>query len=358
MRKIIVAFALLAAAWAARADYTRNVAIVIYENAEPLDWTGPFEVYNDAAGFGSANGQRAFRVYTVSKTTAPLSSQGMKVVPDYSIADAPQPDILIIPGGQSNNVSNDVEFMNWIKSVAPKTQITQTVCTGAFVLAKAGLLDNLEVTTWYGAIAHLREAYPKVTVKDGRRFIDNGRYVTTAGISAGIDGSLHVIARLLGRRNADNVARYMEYHWTPEAYLAKNYSYLNPSTDDRGRTEQSADMQADEKNYVAAAKTYRELLAGHEDNGSLWMALGTALAGSDDHAAAADAYTRASASMPHGGYTYFLASVEFAKAKQNDRAAEMLTKAWTSGFHEPDMIANEVALATVREDPKVKQAMK
>jgi tetratricopeptide (TPR) repeat protein len=248
--------------------------------------------------------------------------------------------------------------MSWIKAVAPKTEVTQTVCTGAFVLAKAGLLDNLEITTWYGAIEHMRKLFPNVTVKDGRRFIDNGRYVTTAGISAGIDGSIHVIARLLGRRVADSVARYMEYHWTPDAYLAKNYVYLNPSTDERGRIEQSADMQAEEKNHAAAAKAYRELLAGHEDNGALWMALGSSLKETGDHAAAADAFARGATSMPHGGYTYYLASVEFAKAKQNDRAADMLTKAWAAGFHERETIQSETALASVLNDPRVKEALR
>ena len=91
-------------------------------------------------------------------------------------------------------------------------------------------------------------------MKAGRRFVDNGHVVTTAGISAGIDGSLHVVARLLGRRIADQVANYMEYSWSPEATLATRYSYLNPSADERGRRAQVAEVQAESKNYEAARR--------------------------------------------------------------------------------------------------------
>ncbi|MGZ7079425.1 MAG: DJ-1/PfpI family protein, partial [Thermoanaerobaculia bacterium] len=211
MKRILIVLMLFLVAFAASADpkpYTRNVAVVVYKDAEPLDWTGPFEVWNDAASFGSANGKDAFHVYIVSKTTEPLNAQGLQVVPNYSIENAPKPDVLIIPGGPSNNLTDDPAFYAWTKKAAEEAEVVQTVCTGAFVIAKTGMLDNLEVTTWYGAIGHLREDFPRVTVKDGRRFIDNGRIVTTAGISAGIDGSLHLVARLLGRRVADQVAQY------------------------------------------------------------------------------------------------------------------------------------------------------
>src|SRR5689334_25118670 len=93
--------------------YTRNVAIVVYDNAEPLDWTGPFEVYNDAANFGASNGQDAFNVYIVSKTKDPVNAQGLHVVPTYSIADAPKPDIVLFPGGPAGKVYDDPEFFAW-----------------------------------------------------------------------------------------------------------------------------------------------------------------------------------------------------------------------------------------------------
>src|SRR5688500_17171092 len=246
---------------AAPKKYTRNVAIVLYENVQPLDWTGPYEVYNDAARFGEANGEPAFRVYTVSKTADTLDGQGLRITPNYSIENAPRPDIVVFPGGPAAKIHDDPVFFAWAAQAAREAEVAQSVCTGAFVLAKAGMLDGLEVTTFFGAIDALQQQYPKAMVKNGRRFVDNGQVVTTAGISAGIDGSLHVVARLLGRRVADQVARYMEYHWSPDAFLARDYAYLNPGTDARGRRVQAAQMLMDEKSYAEAATAFRAVVA-------------------------------------------------------------------------------------------------
>ena len=226
--------------------YTRNVAIVVYEGVELLDFAGPGEVFQAASGFASYRGQPGFNVYTVATSTKPLTSQQfLKVVPDYSIANAPKPDIIVIPGGGSKVLVDDPSFMAWAAKTSREAELTLTVCTGAFVPAKAGLLDGLTVTTWYGAIERLRTAAPKSTVQEGRRFVDNGSIITTAGVSAGIDGALHAVARLAGRAVADQTARYMEYHWTPEPYLAQRYPYLNPSLDDAGRAEQQAELLAE-----------------------------------------------------------------------------------------------------------------
>ena len=311
MNRMLVAVPLVLAAVSAsaaeRKPYTRNVAIVVYENAEPLDWTGPYEVYNDAAQFAAANGEPAFNVYMVSKTTEPLNAQGLMVVPNYSIENAPKPDIVVFPGGpagknhddqnarqprSAGKIHDDPVFFAWAVKAAREAEIAQSVCTGAFVLAKAGLLDGLEVTTFHGAIDSLRREYPKVIVKDGRRFVDNGRVVTTAGISAGIDGSLHIVARLLGRRVADQVATYMEYHWSPEAFLATGYAYLNPSTDARGRLVQSAEMQLDEKNYADAEKSFRAVLKDDPGRRDAWSGIGYSLRALKQHAGAAEAIAR------------------------------------------------------------------
>lgn len=224
----------LASACAEARPYTRNVAIVVYDQAEPLDWAGPFEVYNNAARFGAAGGENAFHVYVVSKTRDPVDAQGLHVLPSYSIADAPRPDIVLFPGGPSRRLTDDPQFFAWAKRVAAEAEIAQSVCTGAFVLGKAGLLDGLDVTTFHGSIDRLQKDYPRTRVHRGRRFVDSGRIVTTAGISAGIDGSLHVVARLLGRRVADEVATYMEYAWVPEPSHAREYSYPNPSAGEPG----------------------------------------------------------------------------------------------------------------------------
>ena len=252
---VLLAAALVAAAPANAAAAPRNVAIVIYEGVEILDFAGPAEVLAAAGGFASPGGGTALNVYTVSKSTKPLKSQGfIPIVPEYSIENAPRPDLVVVPGGNSGSITNDPEFFAWVKGAAGKAEVTLTVCTGAFVLAKAGYLDGKEITTWYGAVEKLQKAAPKSTVQAGRRFVDNGRFVTTAGVSAGIDGSLHVVARLFGRAVADQTARYMEYHWTPEPYLAKGYALLNPSTDEAGRRRQMAELERTSGDGVPATK--------------------------------------------------------------------------------------------------------
>jgi transcriptional regulator GlxA family with amidase domain len=110
---------------------------------------------------------------------------------------------------------HDAVLTDWIKARSQEAELVLSVCTGALPLAKAGLLDGLEATTHHGAIDLLREVAPKTTVHAGRRFVDNGRVVCSAGMAAGIDMSLHVVGRLLGREVADKTARRMEYPWQP-----------------------------------------------------------------------------------------------------------------------------------------------
>ena len=345
----------VSSACAASKPYTRNVAIVVYDMAEPLDWTGPFEVYNDAASFGSASGVDAFRVYIVSKTKEPVNAQGLRVVPEFSIQDAPKPDIVLFPGGPSSKIHEDPEFFAWAKKASEEAEIAQSVCTGAFVLGKAGLLDGLEVTTFHGAIDGLQKTYPKAMVKRGRRFVDNGHVVTTAGISAGIDGSLHVVARLLGRRVADQVANYMEYSWVPEASLAMNYSYLNPSTDERGRSMQNAEIQYESKNYAEAEKIYRSFAEQDPKNADVWHDLGVTLRAQDKHAAAAEALEHAvqETKNPHAPYWWYATAVEYAKAGRREDAIRTLEKAFATGYTDRTGAAADPALAAIAGDPRV-----
>lgn len=183
----------------------RRVAILVFDGVELLDFAGPGEVFA-AAGHG------AFEVFTVGETRAPIVSQGfVQVTPEHGIADSPVPDVLVIPGGGVSSVLERPALMSWIKSVASKATVVMSVCNGAFVLADAGLLDGLEATTHHGSIAGLRRAAPRTVVHDDRRFVDNGKVVTAAGVSAGIDAALHVVARLLTPAVAEQTARYMEY---------------------------------------------------------------------------------------------------------------------------------------------------
>jgi len=359
MRKLFIAISFLVMAVLAAQEhkpYTRNVAIVVYENAEPLDWTGPYEVYNDAANFGASNGQPAFNVYIVSKTRDAVNAQGLKVVPNYSIDDAPKPDIVIFPGGPSAKIYDDPQFFAWARKASAGAEIAQSVCTGAFVLAKAGMLDNLEVTTWHDAIERLQKTTPNARVENGRRFVDNGHVVTTAGISAGIDGSLHVVARLLGRRIADQVAAYMEYHWTPEAYLLGGYAYLNPSTNAAGRAIQSGDMAYEEKRLDEAEAIFRGVVKSDPSNSEAWSDLGVILRAKNDHPAAADAFAAAATravekrSIAMSSYN---AAIEYARADRVDDAARSLRKAFDAGMPGREAVMREPALAKLKDDPRI-----
>jgi tetratricopeptide (TPR) repeat protein len=196
-------------------------------------------------------------------------------------------------------------------------------------------------------------------VKRGRRYVDNGHVVTTAGISAGIDGSLHLVARLLGRRVADEVANYMEYAWVPEASLAMEYSYLNPSTDDRGRSKQVGDMHFTSKNYPEAERMYRGLLEQSPKDAEAWGSLAQALRAQEKHAPAADAFVR-TAEFGDGhmtSYTWYAAAVEYAKAGNKEKAIGTLEKAIAGGYPDREKLSADPALAAIVSDPRVKQLM-
>ena len=300
----------------------RKVAIVVYDGVEILDLAGPAEVLAVAGGFAGRDGVRALDVYLVGPTAAPIEAQGfVTIVPDHPIATAPPPDLIVIPGGNSGALSNDAEMMRWLTERTAAAEATLTVCTGAFPLAKAGLLDGLEVTTWYGAIDRLQTLAPLARVSRGRRFVDSGRIVTTAGVSAGIDGALHLVARLFGRRVADQTARYMEYHWVPEPYLAGAYPYWNPSTDDRGRALQRAQLAFDEQRWDDAVAGYRELTAG-DPSGATWYDLACALARAGDGDAAVDALATAFAAGV--GRDHALADPDLASIR--DRIPSLLAR--------------------------------
>jgi putative intracellular protease/amidase len=357
-RALVVAAALGAGfAAGAAADessrYTRRVAVVVYDGVELLDFAGPGEVFEVAAGYGESAGRRAFEVYTVGRSREPITSQRfVEVVPQYGIAEAPLPDVLVIPGGSSGRVSGDAEFLAWVKRAAEGAEITLTVCTGAFVLGEAGLLDGREVTTWYNAVDRLQQRFPAVRAQHGRRFIDSGEVVTTAGVSAGIDGSLHVVARLLGRRVADATARYMEYHWAPQPYLARDYPDENPGLDERGRAVAAADAARDRGDWPAAAAAYRALTASDAEDGYSWINLGVSLHFGGDLAAAAAAYEKAAAFEAHRARALY--NLACAQALQGEREAALtsLEGAAGAGFGDGGYLATDEDLASLREEPR------
>ena len=207
----------------------RNLAILIFDGVQIIDYTGPFETF----GHVYREAGPAFNIYTVSeKTGAITTSMGMSVNPKYSFENAPEPDVLLVPGGSVKGQVENANVVRWIQEKSNRAEIVISVCNGAYILAKAGLLDGLEATTTAGLIAGLRKVAPKTRVVEDKRFVDNGKIITTAGLSSGIDGSLHVIERLFGRGTAQMAALGMEYNWDPEskfvrAALADRYLRFN-----------------------------------------------------------------------------------------------------------------------------------
>jgi transcriptional regulator GlxA family with amidase domain len=194
----------------------RNAAILIFDEVEVLDFCGPFEVFSVT---GRQQEQLPFNVYTIAEKSGPvLARNQLSVNPRYTLADCPAPDILVVPGGWgTRREMNNAALIDWIKAAAAKAELVLSVCTGALLLARAGLLDGLQATTHRGALDLLREIAPKTAILDGRRVVDNGRIIVSAGVSAGIDAALHVVARLHGQAAAMETARYMEYDWRHEA---------------------------------------------------------------------------------------------------------------------------------------------
>jgi transcriptional regulator GlxA family with amidase domain len=195
-------------------NHSRNVAILIFDEVEVLDFCGPFEVFSVT---GRRDNSNPFNVYTVAEKDQPILARNhLSVNPSYTIQACPQPDILVVPGGLGTRkeMHNSI-LIDWIRSSLQKTELILSVCTGALLLAKAGLLEGLAATTHHGAIELLKEVAPHTTVHASKRIVDNGRIIVSAGISAGIDMSLYVVAKLLGKEQALDTAQYMEYDWNP-----------------------------------------------------------------------------------------------------------------------------------------------
>ncbi len=192
----------------------RNLAILLFEDVEVLDFAGPFEVF---AVTSELNNYELFNVYLVAETQQTLKAvNGLRVVADYTLSDCPKPDILVVPGGVGSRRQMDHQrLIHWLKQISKSTEHIMSICTGARLLAKAGLLDDLEITTHHEAYDELRQLVPTASVSKHKRFVDQGKILTAGGISAGIDSSLYLVSKLLGAEIARKTAIYMEYNWQP-----------------------------------------------------------------------------------------------------------------------------------------------
>ncbi|UOQ86555.1 DJ-1/PfpI family protein [Gracilibacillus salinarum] len=190
----------------------RTVGILLFNEVEVLDFAGPFEVFSLAADLET--GENFFRVVTITEKDDALQARnGLQVLPDYHFDNHPKLDLLIVPGGYG---AEEIEIHNpnvieWILKQQSEVDIIASVCTGALLLAKAGMLDGKKATTHWLDLDRLANEFPKVDVLRGVKFVDQGVLVTSAGISAGINMSFHLLVRLCGKAVAEQTAKRMEY---------------------------------------------------------------------------------------------------------------------------------------------------
>lgn len=196
---------------------TLQIGIYLFDEVEVLDFAGPYEVFSTASRV-SLKKQLAptapFQVFTIAESLQPVRARaGLVVKPDYQISQHPNLDVLVVPGGVVTTELQRPQVIRWITQIATNTQLTASICTGAFLLAQAGLLQGKTVTTHWEDIDDLRTMFPDLTVQGETRWVDQDKIVTSAGISAGIDMSLHLVERLFSRELAQLTARQMEFDW-------------------------------------------------------------------------------------------------------------------------------------------------
>lgn len=190
----------------------KTAAILLYNGADIMDVTGPWSVFEH----GGLN------VVTVAKASD-LIRLGMTMVvkPDYTFENLPEVDVIVIPGGGPAENNQDMEIVEWIKKRYESTETMFSVCSGAFFLGLAGLLDEQEATTFSSLIPVLDHQFPKAEVRNDTKYTDSGKIVTSAGLSSGIEAAFHVIAKYYGQGRAQDVANHMEYDWKPQSNYAR-----------------------------------------------------------------------------------------------------------------------------------------
>jgi len=193
----------------------KQVGILLFENIEVLDFCGPFEVFSVTRLNEEKRREESspFNVFLVAETKKPVvTTGGMKVLPDYDLDDCPGLDILVVPGGWGTRKEmNNERLLGWIADRSRQVETLTSVCTGALLLGKAGLLDGKRATTHWRSLDWMQELFPKTTVEKQLHFVEEGALFTSAGISAGIDMALKVVSRYFGEAIARATAKHMEY---------------------------------------------------------------------------------------------------------------------------------------------------
>ncbi len=195
----------------------KRVGIVMFDNIEVLDFCGPFEVFSVTR----LNEERRreepspFEVVLVAEKNNPvLTTGGMKVIPDHTFESCPKLDILVVPGGWGTRKEiKNPAMLDWLRNRGRKVETLTSVCTGSMLLGFAGLLEGCHATTHWRSLDWMRESFPSVRVEDNQHVVEDGRIFTSAGISAGIDMALKVVARYFGEPIARATAKHMEYSY-------------------------------------------------------------------------------------------------------------------------------------------------
>ncbi|EKF73195.1 AraC family transcriptional regulator [Alcanivorax hongdengensis A-11-3] len=188
----------------------RQIGIVIYDQAEVLDFSGPYEVLATAARLCETP---PWTVALLSEHRMVTARGGLVVQSHHALEEWPALDVLLVSGGVHTRAMENRRLLAAIADAGRQAQWVTSVCTGAFLLARAGLLDGRRVTTHWEDVAELRRGFPALTVEENRRWVEDGNRLTSAGISAGIDMTLHLVETLHSRELAQRTARQMDYHW-------------------------------------------------------------------------------------------------------------------------------------------------
>lgn len=198
----------------------KKIAIILFDEVEVLDFAGPFEVFS-VTGLRKAG--EPYEVFTVAEKETVQARNHLQVTTTYTFANCLVPDIFLIPGGGgyhadgtpfgSRREMDNPVMLNLLQSWATKCELGLSVCTGALILAKAGLLENQDATTHFLAVDALKKISPTIRVMPEKRYVDNGKIILSAGVSAGIDMALYVVQKLQGKAVADETAHYMQYEY-------------------------------------------------------------------------------------------------------------------------------------------------
>ena len=240
------------------------VAFLLSDNAVVIDFGGPWEVFTNVSVPGREDGA-VFQLYTVGATQDPITTYGgMKIVPNYSIANAPAPNVIVVPA----QTVGDPAVLDWLREASRNADLTMSVCTGAFILAHAGLLDGKAATTYHGAFKEFAMRFPRVTLKRGLRYVEDGAIASAGGLSSGIDLALRVVERYFGRAVASSTAYTLEYQGRGWLDPASNSIYAKP----RQSTAQHplcpvCDMDVDKTPALSSVyrkRTYYFCMASHK----------------------------------------------------------------------------------------------